>query len=120
MVLSVVSLVLAILAPSQTWFYLIFFLRGAVNGGGFVSGISIVYEFTDPDNHPTYIGLANTIPGVANSVAPLIGGWLVGAISYTWMFAISMVIGIVSWTMMRFTVREPRKTKSLSVSPAAD
>ena len=46
--------------------------------GTFISGISIVYEFTGPENRPTYIGLANTIPGVAGSVAPLIGGWLAG------------------------------------------
>ena len=106
--LSALSLVLAIIAPSPWWFFPIFFLRGAVSAGTFISGISIVYEFTDADNRPTYIGLANTIPGVAGSIAPLIGGWLAGAISYQSMFIVSAIIGAVSWVLLRFAVREPR------------
>jgi MFS family permease len=112
MLLSALLLVLAIIAPSPWWFFPIFFLRGAVNAGTFISGISIVYEFTDAENRPTYIGLANTIPGVAGSLAPLIGGWLAGAMSYRSMFILSAIIGAVSWVLLRFAVREPRKMKS--------
>ena len=106
--LSVLSLILAIIAPSPLWFIPIFFLRGAVNAGTFISGISIVYEFTDAENRPTYIGLANTIPGVAATIAPLIGGLLAGAMSYQSMFILSAVIGAVSWVLLRYAVREPR------------
>lgn len=111
MAVSVLSLALAIVAPSPWWFFPIFFLRGAVNAGIFVSGISIVYEFTDAENRPTYIGLANTIPGVAGALAPLIGGWLAGALSYQAMFVLSAVIGVVSWGLLRFAVAEPRTVK---------
>lgn len=107
--LNVVLLVLAIVAPNPAWFFAVFFLRGAINAGTMLSSISIVYEFTDPDNRPTYIGLANTIPGIAVVIAPLIGGWLVGAISYQAMFIFSAVIGAASWVLLRFTVREPRQ-----------
>ena len=107
--LSALSLVLAVIAPSPAWFFPIFFLRGAVNAGTFISGMSIVYEFTEAENRPTYIGLANTIPGVAVSIAPLIGGWLAGAMSYQAMFILSAIIGVVSWVLLRFAVREPRK-----------
>jgi MFS family permease len=112
MALSALLLVLAIIAPSPWWFFPIFFLRGAVNAGTFISGISIVYEFTDAENRPTYIGLANTIPGVAASLAPLIGGWLAGAVSYQAMFILSAIIGAISWVLLRFAVHEPRKMKS--------
>jgi MFS family permease len=114
LLLSTLTLLLAILAPSPLWFFPIFFLRGAVNAGTFISGISIVYEFTDAENRPTYIGLANTIPGIAASLAPLIGGWLAGAMSYRSMFIFSALIGAVSWVILRFAVREPRKMKSLT------
>jgi len=110
--LSTVSLVLAIVAPTPAWFYAVFFLRGAVMAGTFISGISIVMEFTGPENRPTYIGLANTIPGVAATIAPLIGGWLVGAVNYQWMFILSAIIAAASLGLLRFTVREPRKTSS--------
>jgi MFS family permease len=107
--LSILSLLLALVAPSPWWFFLIFFIRGAVNAGTFISGISIVYEFTDSENRPTYIGLANTLPGVAAAFAPLIGGWLVGSISYQAMFIIAASIGTICWVLLRFWVREPRK-----------
>ena len=115
MALSVLSLVMAILAPSPWWFIPIFFLRGAVNAGMMLSGISIVYEFTDAENRATYIGLANTIPGIAGSIAPLIGGWLAGAISYQSMFILSAIIGALGWVLLRFRVHEPRK---LNPAPA--
>ncbi|OGO72305.1 MAG: hypothetical protein A2Z49_07105 [Chloroflexi bacterium RBG_19FT_COMBO_56_12] len=107
--LSIAYLVLAIAARSPLWFYPIFFLRGAVNAGGFLSGISIVYEFTGPENRPTYIGLANTLSGAAGAVAPLVGGWMVGAVSYRSMFILSALFGLVGWVLLRFAVREPRK-----------
>jgi len=116
MALSVLSLALAIFAPSALWFFPIFFMRGAITAGTFISGISIVYEFTDAENRPTYIGLANTIPGVTGAIAPLIGGWLAGAMSYQVMFILSAIIGTISWILLRFAVREPRKMKSLTNS----
>ena len=108
LMLSVLLLVLVILAPNPWWFFVIFFLRGAVNAGTFISCISIVYEFTDAENRPTYIGLANTIPGVAAGVAPLIGGWLVEALSYRAMFILAGIIGVLGWAVLRFGVRDPR------------
>ena len=110
--LSVLLLLLAILAPNPWWFFPIFFLRGAVNAGTFISGISIVYEFTDAENRPTYIGLANTIPGAAGAIAPLVGGWLAGAVSYQAMFTLAAVVGLLSWILLRFMVRDPRHINS--------
>jgi MFS family permease len=73
-----------------------------------ISGIAIVYEFTSPENRPTYIGLANTIPGVTGSIAPLIGGWLAGSLSYPTVFILSALFGAASLAMLRFAVHEPR------------
>ncbi len=107
--LSVASLVLAIVAPSPWWFFPIFFLRGAVNAGTFISGTAIVYEFTEAENRPTYIGLANTIPGIAGAIAALMGGWLAGAIGYQAMFILAAIIGTISVVLLRFAVRDPRQ-----------
>jgi MFS family permease len=109
--LSILSLGLAILAPGPWWFFAVFFLRGAISGGTFISGISIVYEFTHSENRPTYIGLANTFPGLAAALAPLIGGWLAGAVSYQATFVLSLVIATVSLGLLRFAVREPRHAR---------
>ncbi len=116
--LSILLLILAIFAPNPWWFFLVFFLRGAVNGGTFVSGISIVYEFTDAENRATYIGLANTLPGVAGAIAPLVGGWLAEVISYQVMFTVAAIIGVLSWILLRFAVREPRHLNSKNLDTA--
>jgi MFS family permease len=90
-------------------------MRGAVNAGSFISGISIVYEFTNAEYRPTYIGLANTIPGVTQTIAPMVGGWLAGVIGYQSMFLLSATIGGISLVLLRFVVREPRNTKSAAI-----
>lgn len=106
--ISAVSFGLSFFAPDPLWFYPIFFLRGATQAASIISGISIVMEFTTPEDRPTYFGLANTIPGIAGSISPLIGGWLAQSAGYPITFAISAVIGLAGFIILRWTVREPR------------
>ncbi len=58
------------------------------------------------------IGLANTIPGIMTTIAPVIGGLLAGAISYRAMFLLAALTGTISWLLLRFAVREPRLDKT--------
>lgn len=109
--ISVLSFALTLLAPNPAWFYPIFFLRGAVLAAMMISGISIVLDFTGPENRPTYIGLANTIPGIFSAIAPLLGGWLANVTGYPAMFIVSTVISLASVSMLRWTVREPRQER---------
>ena len=44
------SLILAIIARNPLLFFVVFFIRGIFNAGTFISGMSIVYEFTDADS----------------------------------------------------------------------
>lgn len=105
---SAASFLLSLLATSPMWFYPIFFLRGVATAGALLSGISIVLEFTAPKDRPTYIGLANTLPGIASSLAPLIGGLIAQIAGYAPMFLISSLIGLLSFGVLRWKVREPR------------
>jgi len=57
---------LASLAPAPAWFHLVFALIGAAAAGSMLSGIMITFEFSPPDIRPTYIGLSNTVTGVAS------------------------------------------------------
>ncbi len=116
--LNVPLLILAIFAPSAWWFFAVFALRGAVNAGMFVSGISIVYEFTDAESRPTYIGLANTLPGVAGSITPLVGVWLATALGYQTMFGVAAGFGVISWLLLHFVVVEPRRRATQLPQPA--
>jgi MFS family permease len=110
--LNLLAVILAIIAPSSGWFFLIFLLIGAVSAGTILSGLSIVYEFTNAETRPTYIGLANTIPGIVVAIAPLIGGFLARVMGYRLMFTFAAIIGAISWLLLRFVVHEPRKMQS--------
>lgn len=106
--ISTLSFALSFFAPGPAWFFPIFFLRGATLAASMISGISIVMEFTTAEDRPTYFGLANTIPGIAGSIAPLFGGWLAQVSGYPLTFALSAGIGLAGFIVLHWTVREPR------------
>ena len=109
LLINIVSLVMAALAPSPVWFYPIFFLRGANQAGSFLSGVSIAMEFSSPEERPTIIGLANTVPGIAGAIAPLLGGWMALGTGYPVLFWVTTAVGLIGYALLRLTVKEPRK-----------
>ncbi len=94
-------------APSPVWYDLVFVLMGVANGAGIVSGLLIVLELAPPDRQPTYLGLTNTVLGVASMTGPLVGALLVG-VSYQLLFAVSAIANVVAFVGLRWWVREPR------------
>jgi len=98
---------LAWLAPAPGCYYLVFFLLGAGTGSVFVSGILVVFEFSRPAKRPTYVGLANSIVGLANLGGPLLATWLAGR-RIDYVFAFSAALSLAAWGAMRWWVQEPR------------
>jgi MFS family permease len=109
---GVLAVGLASLAPAPVWFHVVFALIGTSTAGFMLSGIMIAFEFSTPDMRPTYIGLNNTVSGVAAGVAPLIGGWLAKMAGYRILFAVAVLIGLVGFVLLRWSVREPRQAQS--------
>jgi MFS family permease len=114
--LSLLSLAIAILAPSPSWFTAVFLLRGIGLGGGFLS-LLFILEFSSPAIRPTYIGLNNTITGLVSATAPLLGGILAGLIGYQGIFQVALVCILAGLALLHFTVRDPRKD---NLQPAAE
>lgn len=105
---SFAAFVIAWLAPSSEWYYLVFFLSGITIGGIIVSGILVVLEFSRPEKRPTYSGLANTGAGLVGTVSPLLGAWLAQS-GYEWLFAFAALANLGSFVVLRWGVVEPRK-----------
>ena len=114
LLLNVVSLVLAWLLAAPWAFSLIFFLRGAMTAAQFISGSAIVYDFCSPEDRATYLGLANTIPGLVAALAPLLGGFLGNLWGYPPMFGLSAGVALAGWLVYRFGVTDPRKSRGTS------
>jgi len=107
--LGALAVGLASLAPAPAWFYVVFALIGGAAAGFYLSGMMIAFEFSTPDVRPTYIGLNNTVTGVASGVAPVLGGWLAGVVGYQWLFAVAFVIRLAGFALLHWFTREPRQ-----------
>lgn len=112
---AVIGFTLAWLAPSPFWYYSVFILLGIVIGARIVSGIMITMEFSLPEQRPTYIGISNTIAGLSDALAPILGGWL-ASFSYKWLFVLSAAISLLSVLFFRRYVKEPRHELNNDVS----
>jgi MFS family permease len=104
---AMIAFTLAWLAPSAAWYYPVFAFWGMSFGITIVSGVLIVLEFAPTTRRPTYIGITNTGLGLANAVAPLLGGWL-ASFSYNWLFALSAGINLLALVLLYWQVKEPR------------
>ena len=102
------------LALSAEWTYAVFALLGIATGANFVSGMLITMEFAEPARRPTYVGMANTVFGIALALAPLLGGWL-ASFGYGWLFGSSALLGVIAVLMLQITVVEPRHVEPVSV-----
>jgi MFS family permease len=102
-----IAFALAWLAPGAEWYYAVFFLIGVSQGILVVSGILVLFEFSEPQRRPTYIGLTNTSLGLVNVAGPLLAVWLAG-VGFELLFAACAVISFVAWVSMRWWVQEPR------------
>jgi MFS family permease len=108
--LCALSMAIAVLAPSSTWIYAVFAAIGAQTAAEVVSSIGIAMEFGTPEQRPTYLGLANTIPGLFSAVAPLLGGWIASQTNYALLFVTALLFGAAAWATLHWLVQEPRKT----------
>lgn len=110
---------LAALAPSATWFYAVFGLVGAQTAGYMLSGLMIALEFCPEPQRPTYIGLNNTVRGVAYGIAPLLGGWIAGTAGYPPLFGVAAAVSVAALGLLHWWVREPRRVGAPLTAPAA-
>ncbi len=90
------------LAPGA--FVLLFALVGMATGSYQVGYMNYLLEIAPPDERPMYVALANTLNGLL-VVAPLLAGWLVGALSYEFLFAVALAAAMVG---VGVALRNPR------------
>jgi len=96
------------LAPAPAWYLATFVLLGIAAGAMTVSGMMVLLEFSEPERRPTYVGIGNTIVGVASIAGPLAATGL-ASIDVNWVFVPSVAFGLAAWAAMRWWVAEPRR-----------
>jgi len=112
-VASLLSALVAFLAPSLGWFYLVIVLQGFANVTFWTIGIAFTLQFGSERQRPVYIGLANTLIAPSTILAPLVGGWLADAINYQTTFLVSVGLsGLTTLVFLLFVKNPPPHTYS--------
>jgi MFS family permease len=106
---ATLSSLLAWLAPSLNWFYLIMVLTGLANVAIWTLSLTLTVEFGSESERPVYIGLSNTLIAPATILAPLLGGWLADLRGYPFMFLCTAVAGLLTLFVFFFFFKEPRE-----------
>ena len=83
---------------SQTMGQLIAFraLQGVGAGGLMVGAQAIIADVVPPRDRGRYMGLIGSVFAVASVAGPLLGGFLVEAISWRWVFYVNIPLGLVA------------------------
>ncbi len=106
-VLTVSAIAVALSAPDVSWFYLVFALTGFVNSSQWSTIMTITVQFSSVAERPFYIGMANTLIAPVTIFAPIIGGWLVDAVSFEFSFGIFALAGILGILVYVIGMEDP-------------
>ncbi|MCY3780978.1 MAG: MFS transporter [Chloroflexi bacterium] len=114
--LTVLGIGIALTATDGNWFYLVFALTGIVNATQWTTIMTITVQFCSVAERPFYIGMANTLIAPVTVFAPIIGGWLVDAVSFELTFGIFALAGLLSILVFVIPMEDPRG--KVKISPA--
>lgn len=107
----ILATITAALATSTTHFYLVFAFTGASLSAGTIARLSIVLEFSEPEERATYIGLTNTIKAPFSIIAPMLGGMLGDRFQLPFVFLITAGAMLLGFLILLLGVKEPRKCR---------
>jgi len=90
----------------------VFLLNGATWGGTWIGFTNYVLEIAPDDIRPLFLGLQATL-GAPALMMPLLGGVLLGFMSFEALFSLAAAGGLVAFVYVR-RLQEPRHLESLS------
>ncbi|MET7966973.1 MFS transporter [Micromonospora sp. NPDC005305] len=82
------------LAQGTGWLIAARFLQGA--GGALLTpgSLSVLQASFDPDDRARAIGTWSGLSGVSTALGPLLGGWLIDAFSWRWIFFVNLPLAV--------------------------
>ena len=95
--------VLCGLAPSVYWLIAFRVLQGIGSAMMMALGMAIVTEAFPPSQRGKALGFLGTMVSVGIVLGPVLGGLIIGSLSWRWIFFVNLPIGIVgTWMVIRF------------------
>jgi MFS family permease len=101
--------VVALATTSVHAFSMVFALNGLFNAAIQVSALNVLLEFAPtPQQNPTYVGIERTSLAPFGFALPLVGGLLIDAVGYAFVFWLSAASSLASAAVLWLLVRDPR------------
>jgi len=108
---GVIAPLIAAMAPSIEWFYIVFALNGLMIVGSNMGSSNMPLEFAPPGQVPTYSSINMAITAPLRSLVPILGGVIAGY-GYAIIFVIAMMAALLALLVTSMLVRDPRFTRS--------
>lgn len=86
---------LAALSPDLNYLIAFRILQGAGGGAMMPVGLAMIYELFPPDKRGTALGIWGLSAMAAPAVGPVLGGYIVTAADWRWLFLVNVPIGVV-------------------------
>ncbi|NMB21311.1 MAG: MFS transporter [Firmicutes bacterium] len=91
--LGIISIPLFWWITPNTWFpFIIHVINGVFWGGYNLAAFNLLLEVTPDDNRSVYVGVYNTMMGVATAVGPLVGGFAAEVVGLKPIFLVSAAV----------------------------
>jgi EmrB/QacA subfamily drug resistance transporter len=104
LIVFVLSSALCGLSPGIYWLIAFRFLQ-AVGSAMIVSlGVAILAETWPPEEHGKAIGISAGLISVGAAAGPALGGFILHALNWRWIFFVNVPIGLLSLTLVRIYV----------------
>ncbi|TAK70213.1 MAG: DHA2 family efflux MFS transporter permease subunit [Actinomycetota bacterium] len=72
------------------------------------ASLAVIQASFRPDDRARAIGAWTGLSGVATAVGPFLGGWLIGALSWRWVFGVNLPLAILVVVLARVHLPETR------------
>lgn len=109
-----VAIGVALIAPDVTWFYIVFAITGLVNTTQWSTIMTLTTQFGSTAERPIYIGMSNTLIAPVTIFAPIIGGWLVDQIGFTFSFSVFAIAGLLALFVLTVIMIDPVEIRAKS------
>ncbi|MBO9627645.1 MAG: MFS transporter [Microbacterium sp.] len=89
-------------------------LQGIGAGGLMVNAQATIADLVEPARRSTYLAINSSIFGATSVIGPLIGGFLVDALDWRWIFYINIPVALAALILAALTI--PQRTRRSSAA----
>jgi EmrB/QacA subfamily drug resistance transporter len=109
-----ISLIFCGLAPSIEWLVAWRVVQGVAGALMVPESLALIRSvYPDPEERGGAIGNWSGWSGIATVVGPLIGGWMVTALSWRWVFFLNLpFLGVAAWLLLAFVPESKEQDQS--------